>query len=357
MSNNIIKVGSSFHIYDSPIETFSQLPQGTFRVEFSPTEGFKLIQVPDIEPGSEKVYGNHDKKVNRILNAYRHMSKSRSLGAMMSGDKGMGKSLMLRMLSKAAREELGLPTIIVDTFYPGIAAFLDKIGPSVMLFDEFEKVFSSDDDDDNRQSQFLSLFDGTSSCSRIYALSVNNLGYVSDYIVNRPGRFHYHIRFDYPDAEEIGTYLRDHVSHVSDKNIESVVNFSKKVNINYDHLRAIAYELATTDEPFESIIGDLNIKRDSSTPFTVTAVFNDGTTMEGTSRLDIFERSSKYVSMYGDCTEGSVTFDPSKHKISTENGIIEVTDGITWHVSDNEDEDLDIDRIQLRLRGQRQISF
>lgn len=105
--------------------------------------------------------------------------------------------------------EAGYPVIIVDQAFPGIASYIESIEQEVVfLFDEFDKTFGSNHDSDP-QSTFLSLFDGTSQGKKLFIITCNSLHGLNDYMVNRPGRFHYHFRFGYPTGEEIRQYLTD----------------------------------------------------------------------------------------------------------------------------------------------------
>lgn len=64
----------------------------------------------------------------------------RNLGVILSGDKGIGKSMFGRMLSEMAVAS-GYPVLIVDTYYPGISSYLDSIQQEVVVFfDEFDKT-------------------------------------------------------------------------------------------------------------------------------------------------------------------------------------------------------------------------
>ena len=113
---------------------------------------------------------------------------------------------------------------------------------------------------------------------------------MNDYLVNRPGRFHYHFRFEYPSADEIREYLKDKLRSEYYNEINKVIQFSHKVNLNYDCLRAIAYEL-NTGEPFENAIKDLNIVNMNSERYNVSLYFKDGTTMKARNEyLDLFSK-------------------------------------------------------------------
>ncbi|MEU7318364.1 AAA family ATPase [Streptomyces sp. NPDC007083] len=259
-ASTIVVSGGQFRLYDDSVQTYERLPVATYAINFSQLDGYSLRQIAPLAPGEETVYGSHAERVKRIVRGYGAMD--RSLGVILSGDKGMGKSLMIRMLAAAVRDQLDLPTVLVQHATPGLASFLDELGEAIVVFDEFEKVFSTSEGTEP-QNQFLSLFDGLSTTKRLYVLSVNELHRVNDYMLNRPGRFHYHMRFQYPGRETVAQYLHDQVPAATAAQVEEVVDFSRKYDINFDHLRAIAFELRL-GEPFADVIGDLNIKRTES---------------------------------------------------------------------------------------------
>lgn len=76
---------------------------------------------------------------------------------------------------------------------------------------------------------------------------------LNSYIVNRPGRFHYHFRFNYPEPEDIREYLHDQLMPGYDAEIEKIVEFSRTVSLNYDCLRAIAFMTCNANGMVERI--------------------------------------------------------------------------------------------------------
>ncbi|MEU7156105.1 AAA family ATPase [Streptomyces chrestomyceticus] len=288
-ASTIVASGGEFRLYGDSVQTFADLPVATYTVTFSRVSGYSLHQTESLTPTEEIIYGSHASRVERIVTSYSAMD--RSLGVILSGDKGMGKSLMLRLLAKRMREEHQLPTVLVRHDTPGLAAFLDKLGEAAIVFDEFEKIFSNEEEES--QNQFLSLFDGLSTTKRLYVLTVNELHRVSDYMLNRPGRFHYHMRFVYPDPETVATYLRDQVPRVTERQVAEIVDFSRKYDINFDHLRAIAFELRM-GESFAEVIGDLNIKRSEHTGSRVEVhiIWKNGGTDVFDGHADLFNSGS-----------------------------------------------------------------
>lgn len=278
-ANTIIQTGTDFRLYSEAVTPHATLPAGVYKIQYSPLGGYWLStksQSDLFDALPEKLYGNHGAKVDKILRRY--TSHNTSLGVMFSGDKGMGKSLAMTTLAHTALTTLDLPVVIASEAHPNIAEFIDQLGECMVIFDEFEKVFEQEDSDlVNQQTQFLNLLDGMSSTKRLYVFTVNDVTSVSDYMLNRPGRIHYHIRFTYPTADDVRAYLHDNTEHVDEAEIKKVVIFAATTKVNYDHLRAIASEL-NAGETFAEAIEDLNIKTFDKTHYVVTLTLQDGST-------------------------------------------------------------------------------
>lgn len=120
----------------------------------------------------EKIYGCHPEKARKVLAAFKDFQ--RSLGVIMSGAKGIGKSVSAKLIAAEALDD-GMPVIICDQYIPGISSFIESIEQEVMiLFDEFDKAFAKTNDDDP-QASMLSLFDGTAVGKKLYVVTCNYL--------------------------------------------------------------------------------------------------------------------------------------------------------------------------------------
>lgn len=285
----IVTNGTIFEVRGDSIKIHDKLPAQTYIIRFDKSSGFYMEKYPDIHVNEEKIYGVHNDKVAKVLNSFDNFE--RNLGIILSGRKGIGKSLFAKLLAENAISR-GLPLIIVDSFIPGIAAFIEKIDQEVVvLFDEFDKTFGNISVSDNEvdpQASLLSLFDGVSQGKKLFVITCNELRALNDYLVNRPGRFHYHFRFDYPNAEEISEYLKDKLNEQYYSEINKVISFSRKISLNYDCLRSIAYEL-NTGEPFESAIKDLNIININEERYNLILYFTNNEIMTAHhERLDLF---------------------------------------------------------------------
>lgn len=254
----IIESNGEFNIYGgNSVSTYSELPAGFYEVCFHKQRGFWLVEHPQMQIKEGKVYGNHVEKVDKVLKSFAMFN--RNLGIMLSGDKGMGKSLFARMLGRESVNR-GIPVIVVNFYAPGIMSFIDSIQQeALILFDEFDKTFE-EKDDYNPQYEVLNILDGLSIGKKLFTFICNDLESINDCMLNRPGRIHYHFRFSYPNESEVTEYLKDKLNPKYYDQIEKVVKFTCMTKVNYDCLRAIAFEL-NNGYGFEESINDLNILR------------------------------------------------------------------------------------------------
>lgn len=110
----IIQSGSHYEIYDNNLKVHDRLPVGVYQVDFNKMTGFSLSDHPAIEI-KERIYGIHDAKADKVLRSF--AAFGRNLGVILSGSKGIGKSLFAKLLCIKAMAQ-GLPVIIVDSFTP-----------------------------------------------------------------------------------------------------------------------------------------------------------------------------------------------------------------------------------------------
>ena len=305
----IISTGSTLCIYPDDLKTYDSLPLGTYRVGFSEMSGFFLTKIENLRVNEPKLYGNHEDKMDKVVRAYKAMT--RSLGIILSGYKGMGKSLAIRLLCEKAE----LPVIIVDRGYPGIVNFIDSIEQEVLVvLDEFEKHFPKESENMVSQEDWLGLFDGTSNQKRIYAVSANEVSNLSPYLLNRPGRFHYHLKFDFLGEKEVREYIADSVPGVTEETLGLVAKASGYTKMNFDILRAIAFEL-NLGSTLEDALGDLNIEVEQYSRYRIVIATKDygtfktstfsGKLFSGTVNIDYAESDKHYTN------SGKLRFDPS----------------------------------------------
>lgn len=291
MGMNVVHSGDTFQIYGDALKTYNKLPTGTYEVNFSKFTGFFLTLHTDLTVSEEKIYGSSPAKVEKVLRAFQNVD--RNFGVILSGRKGIGKSLFARLLATRAKD-YNLPLIIVSSYVPGIANFLSSIDQEVIvLFDEFEKTFS-EQDGCSPQEEMLSLFDGIDGGKKLFIVTVNEVNKLNTYLLNRPGRFHYHFILGNPNPDEIEEYMSDKLKPEYHGIIKKLINFSMTVDLTYDVLRAIAFEL-NCGYSFEETLMDLNISKESTPIYNIRVDFADGSfRMVTGERINTYSTERRY---------------------------------------------------------------
>lgn len=289
----IVKTGDVSRIFGDDLQTFDRLPLGNYKVGFHPMMGFYLEDADTFEI-KEKPYGKHPEKIEKVVRLYNEVE--RNVGVILSGKKGMGKSMFAKLLSSEFGQKYEqMPTIIVTEAYPDIVEFIESIKQEcIVIFDEFEKVFTNKEKKEP-QEKLLGLFDGISQTKRLYVVTVNEIQKVNEYMINRPGRFHYHFQFDHPSQEEIEMYLKDKLKLEFHHQIEYVQRFANRFDLNYDSLRAIAFDL-NMGYGFIETMEDLNISSTESESllYSATVYYNDQKTSTSQVRINLMSNTFDY---------------------------------------------------------------
>jgi hypothetical protein len=247
------------------------LPVGNYTVKQNPMSGqFYLEMVDSFEP-MKKLYGNTTKNSDRILRTY--LDRPNSTGVMLTGEKGSGKSLLAKTISIEAAKQ-GIPTLIINTPFTGdvFNKFMQDIEqPTVILFDEFEKVYSEQD-----QEAALTLMDGVFPSRKLFVLTCNDKWRINQHMRNRPGRIYYMIEFAGLDTEFIREFCQDNLDakqHI-DKVCEIAALFEQ---FNFDMLKALVEEMNRYGETPQDAISMLNAKPEYNNKgnFDVSLVVNN----------------------------------------------------------------------------------
>jgi DNA replication protein DnaC len=237
-SNAFIQSGTAIYVnHDPGAKTMGVLPPLTFNVNFNEQRGmFYLLEVEALKVPS-KIYGDTMSRVDRILKTYKDRGQT---GVLLNGEKGSGKTLLARCLSVKAAAEEKMPTIIVATSFhkENFFAFLQQITqPCLVLFDEFEKTYSGEE-----QEAMLQLFDGAYNSNKLFVLTSNERHRLDRNLLNRPGRIYYSITYRGLDKDFIDEYCKDKLNDQSmTKKVEEFCMLFK--DMNFDMLAALIEEM------------------------------------------------------------------------------------------------------------------
>lgn len=206
-----------------------------------------------------KIYGNIESRVKRIMDTF--ADRTSSTGILLSGEKGSGKSTLMRLVI-AEGHLIGIPTVIINdaSIEPTeLTTFLATIEQEVIIvLDEFEKVFNSRS---GNQEGFLPLLDGMFSSKKLFILGANDRWAINDFMINRPGRIYYHFKYTGLEEEFIRGYCEDTLYPDYQVHIDEIVNISGAIKaFNFDMMKALVEEINRYGETPKEAIGFLNIE-------------------------------------------------------------------------------------------------
>lgn len=269
-----LKSGNTFRVSSKEaMDLHEALPAGNYVVKEMPMDGPLYLEHIESFEIKGKRYGDLDKNTDRILNTF--MDRSSSTGVMLAGEKGSGKSLLAKNLAIEAAKRMDIPCIVINAPWVGdkFNAFMQMIEqPCMVLFDEFEKVYDSDD-----QEKALTLLDGVFPSKKLFVLTCNDKWRIDSHMRNRPGRLFYMLEYKGLDANFITEYCNDNLKADLLKHTEKLCQIAALFSqFNFDMLKATVEEMNRYDEEPQDALRMLNVKPefDSGNKFTMKVIRN-----------------------------------------------------------------------------------
>jgi len=267
-----LKSGNSFRVSTKEaLDLHETLPVGNYTVKFNEMGNFFYLEKIEDFTSPSRIYGNCVKHTSRIVNTF--MSRPATTGVMLTGEKGSGKTLLSKNVSiELAKQDI--PTIVINTSYHGdtFNQFLQSIDqPCVILFDEFEKVYDSED-----QEAILTLLDGVFPSKKLFMLTCNNKWRVDQHMRNRPGRIFYMIDFKGLDSGFITEYCEENLE--AKEHTSTIVSIASLFSqFNFDMLKALVEEMNRYGDTPQEALELLNAKPefDGGSKFNIEVV-HDG---------------------------------------------------------------------------------
>ena len=252
---HFIKNGNAFSVAaNEALDIHSTLPVGNYIVKQNPlTKQFFLEKIDGFEIKG-KVYGDTIRNTRRVLNTFE--DRPATTGIMLAGEKGSGKSLLAKMISAEGAKK-GYPTIVINAPWCGdeFNAFMQQIDqPTIILFDEFEKVYDRDD-----QESILTLLDGVFPSKKLFVLTCNDKFRIDSHMRNRPGRIFYMLDFKGLESDFITEYCEDNLNDT--KHIPQIIKIAMMFDqFNFDMLKALIEEMNRYGETPQEAMKMLNAK-------------------------------------------------------------------------------------------------
>lgn len=217
-----------------------RLPAKVYSVNYDPDNSrFYLLETKPL--ALSKVYGQAiPRRTDRFLKSF--IKRGRNTGVLLIGQKGSGKTMQAKHISLTAMRDYSMPTLLVNETFCGekFNSFMQSITcPCVVLFDEFEKVYSHRKQDEGEraspQERILTLLDGTWESNKLFIFTANEPSQIDDAMYNRTGRIRYYVAYDGMDAEFAEEYIKEHIADQAQA--ERMIKLAKiKDTFNYDTL-------------------------------------------------------------------------------------------------------------------------
>lgn len=249
-----LKNGNTFRVSSKDaMDLHDLLPAGNYVVKQDDQGRFFLETIASFTH-PPKIYGDCMRNTDRIINSF--MARESSTGVMLTGEKGSGKTLLSKNISRTLAAQ-GIPTIVINSPFHGDAfnTLLQSIEqPAMVLFDEFEKVYDS-----NEQEHILTLLDGVYPSKKLFILTCNDKWRVDQHMRNRPGRIFYMIDFKGLSAEFIREYCEDNLHNKA--HIDTLCNIAGMFSqFNFDMLKAVVEDMNRYNESPQDALRILNVK-------------------------------------------------------------------------------------------------
>ena len=177
---------------------------------------------------------------------------------------------------------------------------------------------------------------------------------LNEFMIDRPGRFHYHFRMSAPTDNEIKEYMEDKLQKEYWGEIGRIINFSRTTEVTYDYLRAIAFDL-NQGYSLEDSLSDLNISGATNNYYDITAYMADGSVYTCMNyRINLCDREMEWVwlrglnnfSQHEDCNI-KVGFSPSNIELM-DGELVVPTSKIQINRDDRNDWDIEDDKVKER---------
>lgn len=202
----------------------------------------------------DRIYGDTMSKCVRVWNHYA-LGKE-STGCMFTGAAGSGKTKAGEILCNIAIDN-GLPVImcVEIKFNLELISFLSKLDRCVLFFDEFKKNVNHE-----YEQSMLTMLSDSNDTHKLFIITENDSGIISQYIRDRPGRVRYHFTYDKISKAVFEDYCNDFSNMDKTFYNDLKEKYSNSNIFSFDHLQSIIQEhLHYPDDSLDDILTTLNL--------------------------------------------------------------------------------------------------
>lgn len=263
-SAGIVRVSS-----DAAVAVSDKLRPAVYTVTESENQGIFLTERAPL-PSPAEVFGCRTlQRVDKVLNTY-GQRKNTPTGVLLSGVKGSGKSMLVRLIANKALS-MGYPVLLLDVTIldSDIMKFINSIDtPCVIVLEELDKLrLGSDKAPVECTIACLQLLDGTgASAAHLFLATANDTLFLYDKLMARPGRIYYHFQFGEVPEDVCKEYLE---AKFSDAAVRDVVYEAmlQVPELTFDIMSAFVEEVLRyghTEEDLKACLKDLNLYSSSA---------------------------------------------------------------------------------------------
>lgn len=294
-------------VNEPPLPKLKMLPAGVYRLGFDEkTEQLWFENVSTSFDLPEKIYGESYKAyANVVYRKYR--DSKQNLGFLMTGTKGSGKSMIAEIIGNKVIQSLRPVIMLNGEFSIQVLERASKIaGPCMFYWDEFSKYLDRD-----KQNQLLPFFSSTNIKETLFVIADNETNQLSPYILDRPGRFRYHIRFSGISRDLCDEICKEH--GITNKEIlEHIYAYIAENKISIDVMRVLAQETKECKDYKEYLarFDLLNIPKPTFKELLVTITFPTGLSAE-----EMEEHKKQFKVIKTSSEEVTVSFDDLRENL------------------------------------------
>lgn len=239
--------------------TLDKLPAGIYAPEVCEKHALHINYYLDTLKFDlpSKFYGQHDQYKTMIRRAL--TIRQSSVGALLLGHKGNGKTLLMHDLCNTAIEA-GHPVFVINSPLPAKALRLLYAlvnGPCVFLLDEFDKVYT----EAAERTALLEFFSDRNIKGALFLLAVNDRTNLPDAFIDRTGRFLFRITYGALKRDVASEILADYVLSNTQRDI--LLDYVDQQTLNIDTFMSLASEIEQfgEDVDLDLLFSTLNIPR------------------------------------------------------------------------------------------------
>lgn len=248
----LIKENQDIYFSNESITLLDVIPVGNYALSKN-ERGFYLTCIKEFT-FQNKLFGNPEHLAERYLKTFD--ITGRSMGVLLSGTKGSGKTLTAKLICQRAN----LPVIVVSQYYEGTEfhKFLQNINQQVIIFvDEFEKSYNKE-----QQEEWLPILDGAFTGNKLFIFTSNTAD-INEFLLNRPSRIRYHEVFEGLQDHVVQQVVQDMLENK--EHAAALIEASKRLGqMSFDSLITVIEEMNIHKAQVSEVLRYLNLKMEDA---------------------------------------------------------------------------------------------